>query len=93
MTYRAETPFDNIESALEYVNYLLEAAEDAHKEIEMQIELSTDVKLARRKQALQLVSHKLAMLASHINSSRRILRDLRTLRRLLLEGRGAPNIT
>ena len=90
MTYRAETPFDNIESALEYVNYLLEATEEAHKEIETQIERSTDVELARRRQALQLVNYKLAKLASHISASRHILKDLRTLRRLLLQDRSAP---
>jgi len=88
MSNQPETPFDNIESALEYVNYLLEAAQEAHKQIEVEIERTTDLKLARRKQALQLVSYKLANLASHIGTSRRILTDLRTLRRLLLEERG-----
>jgi hypothetical protein len=90
MSYRPETPFDNIESALEYVNYLLEATEEAHKEIESQIERSTDIKLARQKQALQLVSYKLAKLESHITTSRHILKDLRTLRRLLLQEQGSP---
>jgi hypothetical protein len=88
MSYQPETPFDNIESAQEYVNYLLEATQEAHKQIEMEIERTANVKLARRQQALQLVSYKLAKLASHITISRRILKDLRTLRRLLLEERG-----
>jgi len=87
MSYQAETPFDNIESALEYVNYLLEATQEAHKQIETEIERTRDLKLARRKQALQLVSYKLTTLASHITKSRHILKDLRTLRRLLLEER------
>ena len=93
MSDRPETPFDNIESALEYVNYLLEAIDEAHKEIEMQIERSTDVKLARRSEALRLVSYKLVQLESHITTSRHILKDLRTLRRLLLQEQtflGAP---
>lgn len=90
MTYRAETPFDNIESALEFVNYLLEATQEAHKQIETEIERTGEVDLARRKQALQLVSYKLAKLESHIGTSRHILKDLRTLRRLLLEERAAP---
>jgi hypothetical protein len=90
MSYQAETPFDNIESALEYVNYLLEATQEAHKQIETEIERTGDLKLARRKQALQLVSYKLTTLASHITTSRHILKDLRTLRRLLLEERSTP---
>ena len=69
------------------MNYLLEATQEAHKQIEKEIELTVDLKLARRRQALQLASYKLARLASHITISRRILKDLRTLRRLLLEER------
>jgi hypothetical protein len=42
----------------------------------------------RRKEALLLVSFNLAKLNLHITSSRRILNDLRTLRRLLLAERG-----
>jgi hypothetical protein len=90
MTYQPETPFDNIESALEYMDHLLEATQEAHKQIETEIERTTDVKLARRKEALQLVSYKLAKLTSHITTSHHILKDLRTLRRLLLEERVAP---
>jgi|ERR1700691_1648676 hypothetical protein len=89
MSYQPETPFDNIESALEYVNDLLEATQEAHKQIETEIERTGDIELARRKQALQLVSYKLAKLESHIGTSRHILKDLRTLRRLLLEEREA----
>jgi hypothetical protein len=40
---------------------------------------------------LQLVNYKLDKLSSHIAASRRILNDLRTLRRLLLEERKTPN--
>ena len=87
MSYQSETPFDNIESALEYVNYLLAATEEAHAQIETEIGRATDLQLARRKEALQLVSYKLARLASHVAKSRRILNDLRTLRRLLLDER------
>jgi len=93
MSYQPETPFDNIESALEYVTHLLEATQEAHKQIETEIERTGDLELARRKQALQLVSYKLAKLESHIDASRHILKDLRTLRRLLLEEREAPKIS
>jgi hypothetical protein len=87
VSHQAETPFDNIESALEYVNHLLAATQEAHTEIETEIGRTTDLKLARRKQALQLASYKLSKLTSHIAKSRRILNDLRTLRRLLLDER------
>ncbi|PYV44605.1 MAG: hypothetical protein DMG06_05800 [Acidobacteria bacterium] len=90
MSHQPETPFDNIESALEYMNLLLEATREAQEQVETEIVHATDTVLARRKQALQLVSHKLVKLSSHIAASRRILNDLRTLRRLLLEERNAP---
>jgi hypothetical protein len=91
MRYRSETPFDNIESALEYVNHLLEATREARDQIEMEILRATNPNLVRRKQALQLVNYKLDKLSSHIATSRRILNDLRTLRRLLLEERKTPD--
>jgi len=91
MNYLSETPFDNIESALEYVNHLLEATREAKDQIETEILRATNPQLARRKQALQLVNYKLDKLSSHIAASRRILNDLRTLRRLLLEERKTPN--
>jgi hypothetical protein len=43
----------------------------------------------RRKEALLLVSYSLAKLNLHITGSRRLLNDLRTLRRLLLSERAA----
>jgi hypothetical protein len=89
MTYQSETPFDNIESAREYVNQLLVATHEAQAEIETELHRATDPQLARRQQALQLVKYKLIQLASHIAASRRILNDLTKLRRLLLEARKA----
>jgi hypothetical protein len=89
MTYQPETPFDNIESAREYVNQLLAATREARGEIESEILRATDPQLARRQQALQLVKYKLHQLTSHLSTSRRILNDLTKLRRLLLEARKA----
>jgi hypothetical protein len=91
MNYQSETPFDNIESALEYVNQLLEATREAQDQIGTEILRAANPQLARRKQALELVKYKLDKLSSHIASSRRILNDLRTLRRLLLEERKTAN--
>jgi hypothetical protein len=91
MSYQSETPFDNIESTLEYVGQLLEAAREAQDQIKMEIVRAANPQLARRKQALQLVNYKLDKLTSHIIASRRILNDLRMLRRLLLEDRKTPD--
>jgi hypothetical protein len=66
---------------------LAEAIAEAMAEIDLDMKLAESDKADRRKEALQLVSFNLSKLNSHINSSRRILNDLRTLRRLLLEER------
>jgi hypothetical protein len=87
MSYQPETPFDNIESALEYVTYLLEATKEAQKQIDAELERCDGHHLARRKQAFQLVNYKLATLVTHISTSRHLLRDLRALRRLLVQER------
>jgi hypothetical protein len=87
MTYRPEAPFDTIESALEYVNCLLETTTEAHDHIKSAIERSKAPQLTRRREALQLVLYKLGKLSSHISASKLILNDLRTLRRLLRQQR------
>ena len=87
MSYESETPFDNIESSHEYVGLLAEALEEARREVEADIEAAERDGADRRKEALHLVSYNLAKLSLHITTSRRILNDLRTLRRLLLAER------
>jgi len=49
MSQEPETPFDNIESGLEYVNHLLEATEEAQKQIETEIERTKEAGPATRK--------------------------------------------
>lgn len=83
-----ETPFDSIEGSHEYVAMLAEALAEARRDVEAEIAAADRDEAARRKHALLLVSYKLAKLNLHIASSRRILNDLRTLRRLLLAERG-----
>jgi hypothetical protein len=85
--HRAETPFDHIESAHEFVSLLADAIGDAVAEIESDVQSAQSAGATRRVEALHLVHFKLSKLDSHIVSSRRILNDLRTLRRLLLEER------
>ncbi|HVY92035.1 MAG TPA: hypothetical protein VHA14_04775 [Bryobacteraceae bacterium] len=86
-SHQPATPFDNIESSHEYVSLLAKAVEEAIEEISADIAQTTAPEDGRRKEALQLVHFHLNKLSGHMTSSRRILNDLRTLRRLLLEER------
>jgi hypothetical protein len=92
MSYRSETPFDNIESSHEYVSMLADAIAVALAEVEADIALAGADGADRRKEALQLVLFNMNKLKAHVTSSRRILNDLRTLRRLLLEERSLPKV-
>ena len=89
MSYRPETPFDSVESAHEYVRLLADALLEAKKDLDADV-AAAEVKPDRRLEALRLVQYKLVKLDSHLQSSSRLLNDLRTLRRLLLEERYAP---
>ena len=88
VSYNRETPFDDIEGSHEYVRLLAEAVNEARRDVEADIAAAERDGADRRKEALLLVSYNLAKLNLHITSSRRILNDLRTLRRLLLAERG-----
>ena len=85
MGYRPETPFDHIESAYQYVDLLAESVEETRLDIDGEMSAAHDDE--RRRKALLLVSYNLNKLSSHMRASRRILNDLRTLRRLLLSER------
>jgi hypothetical protein len=87
VSYESETPFDTIEGSHQYVDLLSEAIEEARRDVEEEVILAETEQAERRKQALLLVSYNLAKLNAHMTSSRRILNDLRTLRRLLLAER------
>jgi len=67
------------------VGLLGEAIAEAQAEIEEDLELArSDEDAVRRLEALRIVSYKLKRLAQHTRASRRLLNDLRKLRRLLL---------
>jgi len=87
VSYKPETPFDNIESAQQFVELLIEAIEESRRDVNADIARADGNRLERQKQALQLVSNNLVKLSQHMTTSLRILNDLRTLRRLLLEER------
>jgi hypothetical protein len=70
-----------------YVQLLIEAIEESKRDVDADIARAESNRLERQKRALQLVSANLAKLSQAMTTSRRILKHLRTLRRLLLEER------
>ena len=79
------TAFDTIESAQEFLALLREAVEEA------KLTAGSDITQTegRNLDALRIVLYKLEKLEQHLKASGRLLNDLRTLRRLLLEERDA----
>jgi len=87
---RSKTPFESIEGAQEYLKLLYAAIFEAEQDVRIDVHLHAGTELQRRLEALRLVLYKLEQLEKHIKKSHRILNDLRSLRRLLLEERGGP---
>ena len=85
-----ETPFDSIESAHEYIDLLVHVIGEVRLDVDAEIARAAAEGATRRKDALALVAYKLVKLENHVTASRRLLNDLRTLRRLLLEERQRP---
>lgn len=82
-----ETPFNSIDGSLEYVGHLLQACLEAHQEAEAEITHTKEVGQQRRSEAFQIVSYKLDRLSSHVAKCESLLKDLRKLRRVILEER------
>lgn len=87
---REAAPFDSIEGAFEYVGLLAEAIAESEAAIQQDLRAARGQGAARRAEALHIVAFKLEKLRGHVSSSRRLLNDLRTLRRLLLGERRGP---
>jgi hypothetical protein len=81
-------PFDSIESAHEFVALLEESIEEAVREVKEHIQTAKTAQDERRAEALTLAIYKMSQLSVHMHKSRRILNDLRTIRRLLFQERG-----
>jgi hypothetical protein len=77
------TPFDTIESALEFLQLLQIESGRAQQEVASLMEQDTATS-PRREEAFRLVIYKLSQLNSHVESSQRVLHDLQALRTLLL---------
>ena len=87
MAYTPSTPFDSIESARDYIALLCESLDEAEHAIEREIAEPGALTRPRHLDALRLVDYKLNTLRHHLVASRRLLTDLRALRRYLLDER------
>ena len=81
-------PFESIESAHEFVALLADSIEEAVREVEQHSEEARAEGNDRRAEALALALFKMNQLSQNMQKSRRILNDLRSIRRLLFSERG-----
>jgi len=82
-----ERPFESIESAQEYMTILAETTLEAMADLRRDRDRAVRDGEMRRAQAIDLAIFKLKMLGCHLHKSRRMLNDLRTIRRLILNER------
>ncbi len=87
MTYKTGSPFESIESAHEFVALLAETVREAKRDVEADVLRESVSESPRRLDALRTTLYSMEKLEQHMNQSRRILNDLRSLRRLLFEER------
>lgn len=79
-----QNPFDSIESAQDFLGLLSEAIEEAIRDVADDRKTGQKERQERRVEALDLALYKLKLLDGHVAKSQRILRDLRSIRRLLV---------
>jgi len=84
MSEELNRPFDSIESAQEFMELLDETIEEARQQLEADRATARGHRETRHVEALDLAIYKVNQLAQHTRKSRRILNDLRTIRRLLV---------
>jgi hypothetical protein len=76
-------PFDTIESAQEFIALLRQSLQEALDDVQNKLSDTAAEKMPSHVRALELANFKLNQLRSHIISTERLLKDLRTLRDLL----------
>ena len=86
MNQRSENPFESIESAQDFVTLLSEALAETMNDIDADVQRESS-NPSRRLEAMRIASYHLHNLEFHLIRSRRILNDLRSLRRLLFQER------
>ena len=67
----ADTPFDSIESAQEYVQLLASETDNARAAIQTDIDEAMPTRKERHLDALRLVDYKLKQLSGHLDACRR----------------------
>jgi hypothetical protein len=87
------TPFDTIESAHAFLNLLTTTLGDTKREVEADVERESTSVPNRRADALRVAVYNLERLEYHLTRSARLLNDLRSLRRMLFDERGAKIAT
>ncbi len=90
MPERCEDAFGSLESAQEVLALLAEAVSETKRDVDGEIAEHISSNGSRRIEALKIAAYDLEVLEHHIYRSKRLLNDLRMLRRLLLEQRGTP---
>jgi hypothetical protein len=83
MESKSRPAFESIESAQEFLVLLSQTVMEAKADTEADIDAKANGQPGRQVEALRMVSYNLEKLDRHLKVSRRILNDLRTLRRLL----------
>ena len=87
MAKRSTSPFDTIESAHSFVQFLASTLAETKKEVTADIDGERCDSPNRRRDALLVAVYNLERLEYHLTRSARLLNDLRSIRRLLLEER------
>jgi hypothetical protein len=82
-----ERPFESIESAHDYMDVLAATTLEVLQELKRDRDQALRGGDQRRAQAIDLAIFKLKMLGCYVHKSRRMLNDLRILRRLILNER------
>jgi hypothetical protein len=83
MAFDAVAAFESIESAEEYLGLLAQVVLESQEAVQADIEGKAASESSRYVEALRVIAYNLEKLAQHIKVSRRILNDLRMLRRIL----------
>ncbi len=87
MAKRSASPFDTIESAHSFVQFLASTLAETKKEVTADLDQEPNDTSNRRRDALLVAIYNLERLEYHLTRSGRLLNDLRSIRRLLLEER------
>ena len=82
-----DRPFDSIESAQCFMDVLAETIMEAMKDLNRDLQVAVRENQTRRIRAVELAMFKLKTLNCHVHKSRRVLNDLRMIRRLILNER------